>query len=171
MDGPQRDPAVKLPLPESEGGPERNLPSTSPVAPAAPAAPNLPSYDRAFWTRLIANVGSLRISTTIRALGLKCSNQHTETKKRLPQFEHLPVRLLVNAITNVAAKLPQNADELVDVAEDETRLDADITELLADFGTKIWGRDGERTWLFEASEGVEGYENNLVFEAPMDRLV
>ena len=89
----------------------------------------------------------------------------------MPRFDHPSVHQLAKGIADVAAKLPKDAAELIDVAVDTTRLDADVAELLDRFGAEIWGRESERTWLVEASNGVENYEKNLVFEEAMDRLV
>ena len=152
---------IKLPLPEAIDQPLRD---SLPIPSSAPAA----VHDRAFWTRLTTNPSLLSTSDAIQALGLKRLNPGGRGK---PRFETSLIRLLASAVADVAAKLPNHAGTLIDVAGDVTRLDADITQLLDRFGANIWGRNCERTYLLSAGNAGEGYERDLIFEEPADQQV
>ncbi|CAO2648049.1 Nn.00g089710.m01.CDS01 [Neocucurbitaria sp. VM-36] len=151
---------IKLPLPENMKQRPRDSLSSLSIAPAV--------HDRAFWTRLITNPRLLSTSDAIQALGLKRLNPGGRGK---PKFETSLIRQLASAVADVAAKLPIHAGTLIDVADDVTRLDNDITQLLDQFGAKIWGRNCERTYLLSAANNSEGYQKDLIYEEPADHQV
>tara|TARA_R110002003_G_scaffold121_23_gene10834 strand:- start:445 stop:3300 length:2856 start_codon:yes stop_codon:yes gene_type:complete len=121
--------------PSTQDQPQRSEASTA--SPASPSIPALP------LSTLLAHLGLSR-TATFRFGVWRFSNAH------------------VNGLANAVAAI---ADALApaDVDRPET-LQPHIDALLDDFGKRIWGKDEEREWLVKASDGVQGYERDLVYE-------
>lgn len=151
---------IKLPLPESMGGPK------SRPQPASVLAPDLPVYDHVFWTK---HSQTLKMRNVMNALGLKGAGRSANSGKGKLQFNTTAVIQLDASVSVLARSLPKTLARLVNVAVDVTALSAGITDLLDRFGEDIWSRDIERSWLLQASDGVEGYGKDLVFEDASDR--
>ncbi|KAI8936935.1 hypothetical protein NX059_006164 [Plenodomus lindquistii] len=147
---------VTLPLPESLGGPKRT---------AAPVS-TIPTYDRAFWKRILGPVVRGAPSReVISALGLR----RKDITARIPQFLTRAVTTLAKEATNLANTLPDTSEELVDAACGDA-LKAEVEDVLSRFGQQIWGSGTDRPWLLRARE-VPAYKKDLYIEDSGDRAV
>jgi hypothetical protein len=135
----------------------------------APKATLPPILDRIFWERRvrIPGEGGLILGKITDRLGLKRSRG-----TRGPvSFTGDQVRQLADAVAVLASRLPNDATRLVEIALDMGLLVAITNYLLEQFGEKIWGTEKERPWLYEPSDGIEGYTCALRYANENDRTV
>ncbi|KAF2828462.1 hypothetical protein CC86DRAFT_437682 [Ophiobolus disseminans] len=153
---------------EGIGNEQQATAQTHPV-PTGLAGPT--AYDRAFWARRMANStsGGLTIRQINNALGLKREGG-TAMQRGPPTYVGDNVTQLAQEVATLSAQLPLDKDQLLDVAVSPDSIGAKVDDLLKKFKT-IWSVDQDKSWLIQASEGVQEYPKDLKYNEIHDRAI
>jgi hypothetical protein len=150
-------------LPHAAVEPEQHF---SPYLAMAPRDILPPTFDRDLWERRleVPTEGGLSLSKITDRLGLK---RKRGTRGRI-SFQSEKARRLSAAVAVLASKLPKDAARLIDRALDtgDTK-----NQLLQRFGEIIWGPEKSRPWLYEPSDGIDGYTHALRYSNQDDRAM
>lgn len=127
---------------------------------------DVPVYDRAFWESFV-KWPKIPMSKILNSLGFERTSETHNTSRFTLQDPGQ--RDLNKSATAIARSLPKTAPELVNAALDLSSFDVDLENLLKEFGTRIWGRECDRSGLAKSSSGRKDYPKDLVFEDASDR--
>jgi hypothetical protein len=147
-------------------GHEQPLTISAPTVP--PRVSNVPN--RQYWEKRILHNGhqKLTVSKIIDSLGLK-RKRGTGAKKGSPVFFNKNVRRLADGVISITDKMPKDLAGVLDYAVSPERLSSEVARVLRLLGNEIWGAHRERSWLLQASDGLEDYPRDLGYGNEHDR--
>jgi hypothetical protein len=103
----------------------------------------------------------------VRNLGLKCAKNNGSADRGRTTFDDVRVKELAAAVNSLKADLPPGTDKGSRLAF----LTQKTIEILEAHGQAVWGEHGTREWLLKASDGVNDYTKDRVYEDKADRQV
>ncbi|KAJ4350211.1 uncharacterized protein N0V89_008832 [Didymosphaeria variabile] len=127
-------------------------------------------WDRPRWISVFSSHNPT-IREVTECLGLGLSASSSTTNRGIPKFDNPEYRKLSGEVTRLSKELPKERDALLDFAADPNSLHRELEDLLATFGTAIWGRNTDRTCLLTPDPAKKTYPRHLFIEDPEDKEI
>ncbi|KAK7178131.1 hypothetical protein PSPO01_15819, partial [Paraphaeosphaeria sporulosa] len=127
-------------------------------------------WNRPRWTSVFSSHNPT-IREVTECLGLGRSASSSTTNRGIPKFDNPEYRKLSGEVTRLSKELPKERDALLDFAADPNSLHRKLEDLLQTFGTAIWGRNTDRSWLLTPDPAKKTYPRHLFIEDPDDKEI
>ncbi|KAL1609941.1 hypothetical protein SLS60_001606 [Paraconiothyrium brasiliense] len=127
-------------------------------------------WDRPRWISVFSSHNPT-IREVTECLGLGLSASSSTTNRGIPKFDNPEYRKLSGEVTRLSKELPKERDALLDFAADPNSLHRELEDLLATFGTAIWGRNTDRSCLLTPDPAKKTYPRHLFIEDPEDKEI